>query len=154
LTLADEAGQRRIDDPRDWLRREIVAAFTHGLRVVPVLTDEVKLPAEAELPEDIAGLGRRQYVPLRSRYTAVDLAFLVERITEAAPELSKTATRHQPGTGPVPRQLPAAVPHFAGRVGELAALTGLLRGRAATGGTVVISAVCGTAGVGKTKPRL
>src|SRR5262249_4087316 len=50
----------------------------------------------------------------------------------------------------VPRQLPAAVSHFAGRSGELAALTGLLRGRADAGGTVVISAIGGTAGVGKT----
>jgi tetratricopeptide (TPR) repeat protein len=50
----------------------------------------------------------------------------------------------------VPRQLPAAVAHFAGREEELAALTGLLRDRAHTGGTVVISAIGGTAGVGKT----
>jgi tetratricopeptide (TPR) repeat protein len=49
-----------------------------------------------------------------------------------------------------PRHLPAAVAHFAGRSGELAVLTGLLRGRAGTGGTVVISAIGGTAGVGKT----
>jgi TIR domain len=39
LTLADEAGQRRIDDPQDWLRREIVEAFAHARRVIPVLTD-------------------------------------------------------------------------------------------------------------------
>jgi tetratricopeptide (TPR) repeat protein len=50
----------------------------------------------------------------------------------------------------VPRQLPAAVGYFAGRAGELATLTGLLRGRAEAGGTVVISAIGGTAGVGKT----
>ena len=36
------------------------------------------------------------------------------------------------------QQLPAAVAHFAGRVGELATLTGLLRSRADAGGTVVI----------------
>jgi tetratricopeptide (TPR) repeat protein len=42
------------------------------------------------------------------------------------------------------------VAHFAGRSGELATLTGLLRGRADAGGTVVISAIGGTAGVGKT----
>jgi len=53
----------------------------------------------------------------------------------------------------VPRQLPAAVPDFAGREGELATLTGLLRGQAVTGGTVV-SAVSGTAGVGKPKTGL
>src|SRR5215207_3643379 len=50
----------------------------------------------------------------------------------------------------VPRQLPGAVAHFAGRAGELATLTGLLPGSAETSGTVVISAVSGTAGVGKT----
>jgi hypothetical protein len=42
------------------------------------------------------------------------------------------------------------VSYFAGRTAELATLSGLLRGRADTGGTVVISAVSGTAGVGKT----
>jgi tetratricopeptide (TPR) repeat protein/DNA-binding XRE family transcriptional regulator len=51
----------------------------------------------------------------------------------------------------VPRQLPAAVPDFTGRATELQALTQIMD-RAATGapGTVVISAIGGTAGVGKT----
>ena len=50
----------------------------------------------------------------------------------------------------VPRQLPAAVSLFAGRDGELASLTGLLRDQAEVGATVMISAIGGTAGVGKT----
>jgi tetratricopeptide (TPR) repeat protein/transcriptional regulator with XRE-family HTH domain len=51
----------------------------------------------------------------------------------------------------VPRQLLAAVPDFTGRVAELQTLTGILD-EAAAGppGTVVISAIGGTAGVGKT----
>ena len=51
----------------------------------------------------------------------------------------------------VPQQLPAAIPHFAGRVQELASLDVLLAevGSGARG-TVVISAIRGTAGVGKT----
>jgi hypothetical protein len=150
LTLADEAGQRRIDDPRDWLRREIVEAFAHGRRVIPVLTDGVNLPAEEELPDDIAGLSRRQYVPLRRRYTDVDLGFLVKRINDADPELARIAALRQSCAGRVPQQLPAVVAHFAGRVGELATLTGLLRGRVERGGTVVISAIGGAARVGKT----
>ena len=52
-------------------------------------------------------------------------------------------------TAAVPRQLPAAVADFTGRAGELQALTGMLD-RAAAPGTVVISAIGGTAGVGKT----
>jgi tetratricopeptide (TPR) repeat protein/transcriptional regulator with XRE-family HTH domain len=51
----------------------------------------------------------------------------------------------------VPRQLPAAVAYFTGRAAELRALTEML-GQAAAGapGTVVISAIGGTPGVGKT----
>jgi tetratricopeptide (TPR) repeat protein len=50
----------------------------------------------------------------------------------------------------VPRQLPSAVAGFAGRAGELEALTSLLEEAALPGGTVVISAIDGTAGIGKT----
>jgi tetratricopeptide (TPR) repeat protein/transcriptional regulator with XRE-family HTH domain len=49
----------------------------------------------------------------------------------------------------VPRQLPAAVSHFTGRAGELDALSGTLDDASAAR-TVVISALAGTAGVGKT----
>ena len=51
----------------------------------------------------------------------------------------------------VPRQLPAAVGCFTGRVAELGTLTGMLDGGSGpTTATVVISAIGGTAGVGKT----
>jgi len=49
-----------------------------------------------------------------------------------------------------PRQLPAAAPHFAGRADQLTALTGMLDLASRSEGTVVIAAVSGTAGVGKT----
>ncbi|HEV2372389.1 MAG TPA: tetratricopeptide repeat protein [Streptosporangiaceae bacterium] len=50
----------------------------------------------------------------------------------------------------VPRQLPAAVAGFAGRLAELKALTSLLDKAAGQSRTVVISAIDGTAGIGKT----
>jgi DNA-binding SARP family transcriptional activator len=54
-------------------------------------------------------------------------------------------------TLPVPRELPTAVRGFTGRAGELAALTRVLdQASANSPGTVVISAIGGTAGVGKT----
>jgi DNA-binding SARP family transcriptional activator/tetratricopeptide (TPR) repeat protein len=51
---------------------------------------------------------------------------------------------------PVPRQLPADGPYFFGRAAELATLDCLLEQAAGGAGTVVISAIGGTAGVGKT----
>jgi tetratricopeptide (TPR) repeat protein/transcriptional regulator with XRE-family HTH domain len=51
---------------------------------------------------------------------------------------------------PVARQLPSAVSRFVGRADELAALTGLLEEANGVSGAVVIAAIAGTAGVGKT----
>ena len=96
LTVTDAAGRRRIDDPRDWIRREIVEALSHGLRVIPVLTGDVALPTEADLPADIAGLSRRQYVPLRRRYTTVDLAFW----SSGSPRPTRTWPASPPGANP------------------------------------------------------
>lgn len=50
----------------------------------------------------------------------------------------------------VPRQLPVAVRHFVGRAGELAVLDGLLGEADGQPGMALISAIVGTAGVGKT----
>jgi hypothetical protein len=91
LTLTDATGRRRIDDPQDWIRREIVTAFASNLWVIPVLIDQDRLPVEAELPEDIAGLARLQYLPLRRRHSRVDLDHLAQRITEVDESLTDPA---------------------------------------------------------------
>jgi len=49
----------------------------------------------------------------------------------------------------VPRQLPAAVPYFSGREADLKALTQLAEQSVGQGGAVAVSAIGGTAGVGK-----
>jgi len=80
-----------------------------------------------------------------------DLKQLHQQILTADPAVVLTAAGAvvpAPGS-PVPRQLPAAVVGFTGRAAELAALTGMVD-QAGTPGTVVISAIGGTAGVGKT----
>jgi DNA-binding SARP family transcriptional activator len=71
------------------------------------------------------------------------------RTGPAAPAASTAASAAS--VGPAPRQLPAAVAGFTGRTAELAALTRMLdQAGAGAPGTVVISAIGGTAGVGKT----
>jgi tetratricopeptide (TPR) repeat protein/transcriptional regulator with XRE-family HTH domain len=57
----------------------------------------------------------------------------------------------RPDATAVPRQLPAAVRHFTGRTAEMAALAGLVdQASDEAPGTVVLSAISGLAGVGKT----
>ncbi|MDG4786026.1 tetratricopeptide repeat protein [Micromonospora sp. WMMD1102] len=74
---------------------------------------------------------------------------LVEHALQQAPRQRPAAPAPPTRPAPVPRQLPAATRHFAGRAGPLAALDALLAD-AATANTAVISAIGGTAGVGKT----
>jgi len=51
---------------------------------------------------------------------------------------------------PIPRQLLAVPPHFVGRAAELAQLTASLDSSAKAAGTVLISALAGAGGIGKT----
>jgi DNA-binding SARP family transcriptional activator len=84
---------------------------------------------------------------------------LHQQILAADPELGSRAYQGMPSAGsspmgsrlPVPAQLPHSVAGFSGREAEIEWLNGLLPGESdATGGTVVITALAGTAGVGKT----
>jgi NB-ARC domain len=86
-----------------------------------------------------------------------DLQQLHQRILNANPDLTaptladadEPAVLTGPATPLVPRQLPAAVPHFAGRMDALATLDRLMEPATGTGGAV-ISVIGGTAGAGKT----
>ncbi len=76
---------------------------------------------------------------------------LHQQILRTDPALTATASgaaTHESGL--VPRQLPALVRHFTGRTAELAALDALLTEVTVAGAPVVISAIAGTAGIGKT----
>jgi tetratricopeptide (TPR) repeat protein/transcriptional regulator with XRE-family HTH domain len=84
---------------------------------------------------------------------ALGLPVLDRRELDRAARVPAAGLTHPPTVEslPVPRQLPASVPNFVGRTRELKELTGLLdRGTRDAAGTVVISAIGGTAGVGKT----
>jgi tetratricopeptide (TPR) repeat protein len=151
LQTTDSEG-RRIDDPNDWIRRELVEALAAGVRVIPVLTDGAELPAEGELPSDLAALARCQFRRLRYRDAGRDVDRLVADLIEMDPDLGVVARRRRG----VPRQLPAVTTGFTGRVRELdllgqalASATGVQAG-SGRAGVVVISAIAGTAGIGKT----
>jgi DNA-binding SARP family transcriptional activator len=79
---------------------------------------------------------------------------LHRRILSGDPALAVTEPERSAKSGPhgvTPRELPPTVAGFTGRAAELAALTRTLdEAGAAAPGTVVISAIGGTAGVGKT----
>jgi hypothetical protein len=64
LTVTDEHGRRRLDDPDDFVRLEIEAALTRKVRVIPILVDGARMPRADELPDSVAKLVRRQALEL------------------------------------------------------------------------------------------
>ena len=58
-------GQRRLDDPGDYVRLEVVAALASGKPVIPLLVNGATMPRETELPKALRTLGRRQAPPGR-----------------------------------------------------------------------------------------
>ncbi len=79
-----------------------------------------------------------------------ELRKLHERILAGDTELLTPVSPVVAGPVAVPRQLPAAAGHFVGRETELQVLSQLLPRHAGAGGPVVISAISGSAGIGKT----
>ncbi|HEX4703555.1 MAG TPA: TIR domain-containing protein [Pseudonocardiaceae bacterium] len=148
LTATDPGGRRRIDDPDDWIHRELAAAFAAGVRVIPVLIEQAEMPAVADLPGDIAALSRCQYRRLRRREPVADLARIVTDLTSLDPTL---AAKVGSGRSSVPRQLPPVIRDFTGRAEHLSALDALLStDRSDERRTAVITAIDGAAGIGKT----
>jgi hypothetical protein len=86
---------RAIDDPDDWIHRELFEALTHQVRVVPLLVGAARFPAASELPERLAGLTRHQFVILDLRQPEAGFARL-DRVLEL-PEADRAEPRQGSG---------------------------------------------------------
>jgi CHASE2 domain-containing sensor protein len=74
-------GIRRIDDPNDWVRKEIEGGLArHEAVVVPVLVDGAIAPPEADLPESLKNLASMHAVNLAGDDLAADFDKLLESI--------------------------------------------------------------------------
>lgn len=79
--LESVAGIRRIDDPDDWVHREVEAGLQRREAVVvPVLLDGAPFPSEADLPESVRGLAARHAFVVTGRVLAADIEKLLMSI--------------------------------------------------------------------------
>lgn len=79
--LEPGAGARRVDDPNDWVRREVEAGLQRREAVViPVLLDGADVPAAALLPEPIKGLATRHAVAITGDDLAADIDNLLRSV--------------------------------------------------------------------------
>jgi hypothetical protein len=72
LTVKEESGARRLDNPRDFVRIEIAEALHRGIRVIPVLVAGAVIPPARDLPEDLRALCERQAVEIRDAHFRQD----------------------------------------------------------------------------------
>jgi TIR domain-containing protein len=103
LTMTDEAGRRRIDNPRDLMRLELEAALAADVRVIPVLVAGAAMPQREHLPESLEGLARRHTLRLSNETFHSDADLLLEAIERvvgrpaAVPEAPQTTHTIVPG---------------------------------------------------------
>ena len=83
LTVKNESGGRRLDDPEDFVAIEIAAALARDIRVIPVLVDGARVPKASELPDSLKPLARRHAVDIRHTHFGHDAEALVARMREA-----------------------------------------------------------------------
>ena len=83
LDAKDQAGQRRLHNPDDFVALEIASALDRNIRVIPVLVDGAAVPKASELPDSLKPLARRQAVEVRQLHFGRDADALTRRVREA-----------------------------------------------------------------------
>jgi hypothetical protein len=78
-------GQRRIDDPNDFVRIEVQVALENAAQLVPVLLPGARMPSEDELPEALKPLARRNAMSLGDTHWDADIDRLVGHLGERRP---------------------------------------------------------------------
>jgi hypothetical protein len=109
LTITDEDGRRRLDNPDDFVRLEIEAALTRKVRVIPILVEGARMPRGDELPPSLAPLARRQALELSPSRFAFDTSRLLKVVdrTLADTRMSDDPTSVVAAAPTTPRERPS-----------------------------------------------
>ena len=78
LTAKDTSGQRRLDDPADFVRIETGAALKRDIPVIPVLVQGASAPKPDQLPDDLKELAFRNAVELTHARWDSDIQVLIK----------------------------------------------------------------------------
>ena len=86
-----EDNARPLEDPDDFVRREIVTALGRGIPVIPILVEGAEMPKVGDLPDDMKALGRRNAFDLAHKRWSRDVAHLISHLeTIIGPGSAKT----------------------------------------------------------------
>jgi tetratricopeptide (TPR) repeat protein len=96
LTITDEQGRRRLDDPNDFVRLELEAALTRNVRVIPILVAGARMPRPDQLPPSLAKLVRRQALELSPSHFESDTSRLHNVLDKALAEVRARPASTEP----------------------------------------------------------
>ena len=102
VTLTDEEGARRLDNPDDYVRFEVKTALEHGVRVIPVLLDGAMPLRQQELPAELHKLARLNAAKLSYDRYLDDVNRLLDTIHQVvtAAEADRKAREEADTPGP------------------------------------------------------
>ena len=89
ISIAKDDGHRRLDDPDDFVRREIEAALQREIRVIPILVDGATMPPTEQLPPSLATLRHRQALDLSPQRFQYDVDRLLRVLDKTVSEQKK-----------------------------------------------------------------
>ena len=90
--VTDADGERRLDDPDDFVRLELEKALGRtDVRVIPVLVHGASMPSPGGLPEGLRSLARRQAFELSDTRWHYDLNMLVQALEMIARKKAESA---------------------------------------------------------------
>lgn len=81
----DENSKSRLDNPNDWVRKELESAIQQSKRIIPITVNEATIPQETDLPKSLKPLLHHQAFDIRTDRWKHDVQLLVkqlEKVTE------------------------------------------------------------------------
>jgi hypothetical protein len=76
----DENGNRRLDDPNDFVRMEIAAALQRKIPVIPILLNGARIPKADQLPKELKDLASRNGLDVRHASFHEDMERLIRSL--------------------------------------------------------------------------
>ena len=98
LDAEDERGERRLDNPNDFVRIELEAALRQEKRVIPVLVDGAEMPRLHDLPESLQSFSLRNAVRLTHDRFKADTAGLIRALKVAIAEEQSQQSKQRSST--------------------------------------------------------
>ena len=93
LTAKETSGQRRLDDPADFVRIETAAVLKRDIPVIPVLVQGASAPKTDQLPDDLKELAFRNAVELTHARWDSDIQVLIGALR---PQISQSGPKPEP----------------------------------------------------------